>query len=897
MPRLLLVGWDGADWKVINPLMDAGQMPHLARLVEQGAMADAATLQPALSPMLWTSIATGKRADQHGIIGFTEVDPASGGVRPVSSTSRKAKALWNILTQSGCRTHVVNWFGGHPAEPIRGICVSEAFGRGMPPPAEPWPMMPGTVHPEGLSEKLAELRVHVSEMDGELLQMFVPRAAEVDQEKDRRLISVARLQAESYSVHAAATWVMRAAPWDFMGVYYPSIDHFSHGFMHYHPPRQEWVEQKDFELYHDVVSSAYRLHDLMLGFLLELAGADTTVILVSDHGFHSDHLRPKGIPDVPAGPAVQHRPLGIFAIKGPGIIRDERIYGVSLLDITPTILALFGLPAGQDMAGRVLAEAFEAPPSLERIPSWEQVPGECGMHPAGAAMSEQDAQALIEQFIALGYVERPDENQQKAVETCLRERLWNLARVYLDANRYQDALPLLEQIHEQLPERSDFALGLADCQFRLGLLEEAQATAEAAIASYMDMPEARLVLGNILVERGEYAVALENLLVAERANPRLPGLHLRIASVYLRMRRWEDAQRACERALEIDAHSPQACQGLALCHLRQRRFEEAAEEALRAVGLDHHLPWAHFYLGIALTRLGRTERAIQAFQSALTFHPALRAGHAWLARIYSKMPGCRDKAWSHFRQAREAARARVLADDRLETIRQEARRRVAVRSRERAARPAAQPGGAAAPAAAATGPALEFTIVSGLPRSGTSLMMQMLEAAGLPVMTDSQRPPDDDNPRGYYEWEAIKKVRRRPEILREAQGKVVKVISMLAPWLPNQHRYKVIFMERAIEEVIASQRKMVSNRGREIKADPERMQANLARHRTAVLDLLTKSPNFQVLMVDYAGLVRKPDQWISRIIEFLGDARLDAGRMASVIQPELYRQRASPVQG
>ena len=143
-----------------------------------------------------------------------------------------------------------------------------------------------------------------------------------------------------------------------MAVYYDSIDHFCHGFMKYHPPRLEWVPEKDFEIYQHVVNGAYRFHDLMLGTLLRIAGDDTTVILLSDHGFHPDHLRPRAVSNEPAGPADEHRPFGIFAMKGPGIKQDELIFGANLLDVAPTVLSLFGLPVGADMDGRVLAEAF-----------------------------------------------------------------------------------------------------------------------------------------------------------------------------------------------------------------------------------------------------------------------------------------------------------------------------------------------------------------------------------------------------------------------------------------------------------------------------------------------------------------------------------------------------------
>src|SRR6266478_3567476 len=126
--RVMLIGWDAADWKVIKPLLEAGQMPNLARLMATGVHGNIATIYPALSPMLWTSIATGKRAYKHGIFGFTEPDPATGGIRPVTNLSRKTKAIWNILNQNGLNTIVIGWWPSNPVEELsQGVMVSNDF--------------------------------------------------------------------------------------------------------------------------------------------------------------------------------------------------------------------------------------------------------------------------------------------------------------------------------------------------------------------------------------------------------------------------------------------------------------------------------------------------------------------------------------------------------------------------------------------------------------------------------------------------------------------------------------------------------------------------------------------------------------------------------------------------
>src|SRR5206468_12269432 len=226
MNRLLLIGWDAADWKVIQPLLDSGQMPNLARLIAEGVHGNLATIYPALSPMLWTSIATGKRPYKHGIHGFTEPLPDGSGVRPITLLSRKTKAVWNILNQTGHRSLVVGWWPSHPAEPLDGVMVSNHFPLRMGAPDSLPPLPPGTIHPASLANSLAELRVNPMELSGEFLRLFVPDYDRVDQAKDKRLHSLAKIIAETMSVHAVATEALATQRWDFAAIYYAGIDHF-----------------------------------------------------------------------------------------------------------------------------------------------------------------------------------------------------------------------------------------------------------------------------------------------------------------------------------------------------------------------------------------------------------------------------------------------------------------------------------------------------------------------------------------------------------------------------------------------------------------------------------------------------------------------------------------------
>jgi tetratricopeptide (TPR) repeat protein len=503
--------------------------------------------------------------------------------------------------------------------------------------------MDGAIHPPELGDVLAALRVHPAELTGAHILPFVPRAPDIEvlegekvrQRERRRLGRVAKIIAEAATVHAAATWAMEHEPWDFMAVYYDAIDHFSHGFMKFHPPRRDHIPESLYERYRGVVTAGYRYHDMLLGRLLRLAGPETTVILVSDHGFHPDHLRPTGIPKEPAGPAVEHRSLGVIAMRGSGIRCDDRIYGANLLDIAPTVLTLFGLPVGRDMDGRVLVNAFESPPEPEIIPSWETVEGRSGKLPEAGANDPWTEQVVMDQLVALGYVEPPGEDAQKGIERSVRESRFYLARVYATTGRPHEALPLLASLYEQAPDQRRYALRLAQCYRDLDRVADCRRVVEAIITREPTrFPALDLLEGTLLLAEGNPHEAIRCLKRAEASDPQRPDLHQRIGSAYLQLGKWRLAYEAYHQALIIDSESAIGYHGLARACLGMGRFEEAADAALTSVGLVYFQPVAHYHLGEALLQLGRVDRAVEAFRVALAQAPGMRVAHQRLAELY-----------------------------------------------------------------------------------------------------------------------------------------------------------------------------------------------------------------------------------------------------------------------
>ena len=184
-----------------------------------------------------------------------------------------------------------------------------------------------------------------------------------------------------------------------------------------------------------------------------------------------------------------------------------------------------------------------------------------------------------------------------------------------------------------------------------------------------------------------------------------------------------------------------------------------------------------------------------------------------------------------------------------------------------------------------------ITIVSGLPRSGTSMTMKMLEAGGIPPLTDQIREADSDNPKGYYEFERAKKLREGDVAwIPDVQGKVVKLIGALLVHLPPDYEYRVLFMRRDIQEILASQAKMLENRGEENKADDETMTDLFAKHLKQVEGWMKDQSNLQYIDVDYNAMLEDPEPHVKKINQFLG-GELDEAAMLAVVDPKLYRQR------
>ena len=913
--KVLVIGWDAGDWKVIKPLLDAGKMPTLKKMMSEGVSGNLKTLEPPFSPMLWTSIATGVRPDKHGILGFTEPDSATGSVRPVSSTSRKVKAIWNILTQNKYKTNLIGWWPSHPAEPINGVCVSNHYQRAPKRIHEDWIMADNTVHPKEMEDVFKALRVHPDEFTEQHILPFVPNAAKIDQEKDQRLVSLSKILADTATINSAATYAMENTEWDFMGVYFDGIDHFCHGFMKFHPPKlHESLPEDLYENYKDVINGAYMFHDMMLEQHLKLAGEDATVLLISDHGFHSDHLRPINLPkEEPAAPALEHRPYGIFCIKGPGIKKNETIGGATLLDICPTLLTLFGLPVGEDMDGNPLLQIFEKEIESERIESWEKIEGDAGMHPKDQQEDPYAAQEALKQLVELGYIEDPGEDKEKAVEQVKMHAQYNLSRVYLGSNRPEKALPILETIVKDNPENSRFVLRLASCYHQLNKIEECKGLIddirrlerekkekareqlkdkikkaeesgrvekgkleeiEGNMKEIEDSTTLNLLEGNILLAENKPKLALECFKKAELSVADQPKLHIQIGRGYLQIRKWKQAEKSFKKALTLDPENPSAYHGLGVSYLRQENYEDAIDSLLDTINLNYNFAFAHYHLGEVLIAVNEFESAAQAFEVCLSMAPNISKARNYLIDLYENKLNTPEKITKRLTEEvlppNEIEQEKLKDDYAVSEYEEKANEQKNLINEKSKG---------------------TITVVSGLPRSGTSMMMQILRNGGMEIYSDGEREADENNPKGYYEHENVKKLIRNKKWLEEVDDKAVKIIAQLLFHLPPRYNYKIIFMLRNLQDVVISQNKMLVKLGKSKEGVyPVGLEEQFKKTLDKVKAWQKKNYNVDIHFVQYEEAINNPKAIINSVNKFLNN-KLDESKMIEVIDESLYHNK------
>jgi tetratricopeptide (TPR) repeat protein/predicted AlkP superfamily pyrophosphatase or phosphodiesterase len=693
--RAVLIGIDGADWKLVEALAADGRMPHLSALLERGSWGPIETLADIpLSPVIWTSVATGKTAAKHGISWFL-VDRPDGTRAPVRSHNRKAKAIWNLLAERDRRALVVGWWATYPAEDIgEGLIVSDALGfHGFGATARGGDDRRKT-HPGSLFE-WANARVPAEQqISAEFAMRFLHVTPEEYRERrfdparhPRRnpsdpiqLFQQYAVTAQGYS--AIAEDLLANEPYDLFLVYYEQVDSFSHLFMKYAPPKLAWIAEVEFAHYRDVVAAWYAYQDELLGRLLVHVDLETTAVFVlSDHGFKSGERRIRSEKTVDIRKAhLDHEHEGIFVAAGPHIRRGVQLDDASVMDVTPTLLTYLGLPVGKDMDGKVLTplfdEAFLAAYPIRYVASYEEPQAQERAPRIAEGVEEEELAETFAALDALGYVEGGSEGAAQDpgtpdADASSPEIHNNLGRVHLRGGDVENAwaeflraLALDEHNAEallnlgtiarlrgngaaaehyvkralQVDPNSIAALAqLAELRRDDGDLAESIRLYREALAIDDSQPFVHLGLGDSLQRSGRYPEAAETFQSVLALDPDSFEAHYNLGVTYFHQRRLAEAADAYEKALALRPEHPQAASALnnlGSIHIEQGELDEGIARFEQAVKASPRHFESRYNLAVQYLRVGRLDEGIPLLEQGVALAPNHEALNTTLAQAY-----------------------------------------------------------------------------------------------------------------------------------------------------------------------------------------------------------------------------------------------------------------------
>jgi len=652
-PRAVVIGIDSADWRVIDPLVAEGRMPNLAKLRERGVSGPIQTLaELPISPVVWTSVATGKVPSKHGVTWFL-VDQPDGSRVPVRSHNRKVKALWNMAAERGRTPIVLGWWATYPAEDVGpGIVVSDALGfhgfgrtartddaKGKTHPPELFASMEALMPPQQqISPDFASRFLHLSADEYRRRRFDPANQAAPDPTNRVQLFQEYVVTAQGYTAMAEQ---LLARPYDLFLAYYEQVDSLSHLFMKYAPPKLEWVDEKEYEEFHDVVREWYAYQDELLGRLLAKIDLDTTAVFVlSDHGFKSGDRRIRSEQPVDLRTAhLDHEPDGIFIAAGPHIRRGERVEGASVLDLAPTVLHYLDLPVAKDMDGSVLESifepGFESQHAIAYVASYES--GEPAAKPAVADEAPADEKQLAENVArlqTLGYVQKGGADSKDESSPEIHN---NLGRTLANQGKLDEAEAEFRKVLAQNPNDADALLNLGTVAALRGNPVQAEQLVKQALAANPDHTLALARLAELRRDAGDLPEATRLFREALKLDDVNPDLYLGLGDVLQRGGQYKDAEAAFRRVLELDPDSFAAHYNLGVTALQQQQTDAAIASFQKALSLNGQHPLAAATwnnIGTAELDRGHRAEAIAAFEKSAALSPPIFEARFNLGSLY-----------------------------------------------------------------------------------------------------------------------------------------------------------------------------------------------------------------------------------------------------------------------
>ena len=644
-PRVLLIGVDGADMGIVDRLVGEGRLPNFARLKREGASGRLRSVEPLLSPIVWTTIATGRKPKDHGVFDFIEIGP-DGRPTPVTSLRRKVPALWNIATQFRVSSGFVGWYASYPAEKVDGFDVSDRLAFHQ---VESARAAAGATYPEPLQADLyRRIGAPAPDVAATRAAFAADPAAPLTPDGEKRIEELAKIRATTEFYRKAVPDLARRERPALLGVYFELVDACGHLFMEDAPPRRAGVADGDFAAFRDTVDRCYQYQDAVLGDLLRLEGPETLTVVVSDHGFKSGDRRPEtsGRADTGLAP-LWHQLYGIVFLHGGGVPAGRAIGRASVLDVAPTVLAALGVPLSRELPGHPLAffpearaaktVAAYAPAPPRRLPAGSAPDAEAVRRLAalgylggarGSVAHDPDGRTVAS-YLNEGSARAADGDERGALVAFGRaleldpknvNALTYAARIYTMQGDLDRARALQDRALAIRPNDSAVRLQRASWAIEAGRLDEAGIELDAASRIDDRLALLHLLRARVAQRRAAPADALRELAVAEGltdSDRYLSEIFVERAGVLAESGRMAEAEAALARAAGLAPPGRLAALRGALA-LRQRDAKAAARFLGEAVASGETAPGVLRKLGKALAASGNLAGAESAFRRALT---------------------------------------------------------------------------------------------------------------------------------------------------------------------------------------------------------------------------------------------------------------------------------------
>lgn len=598
--RVLLIGLDGADWRVMDPLLAQGKLPNLERLLAAGVRVRLKTVDPVLSPVVWTTAATGFLPSEHGILDFLVTDVRTGERVPVTSRHRRVKAVWNLLDEAGVPVGVIGWWATWPAEPVDGFIVTDrvayqVVGQARADDGDP----SGKTFPPDLFRRILPLVVPPESITDADLVPFIriggPGGEPVwPARSENRLDEFRAVLAATRTYEGVVMALASGGLQPFEAVYFEGIDTTSHLFMPFRPPRRPQISEADYSRFSGAVDAFYVYQDGILGRLLEKTSPDTNILVLSDHGFRCDGDRPVRESRIEySTAALWHRRYGILIASGPAFREGAQVSEASILDVAPTVLAVYGLPVGEDMQGRPIVDLFK-PGFLREHPVRYRPTWETGRSASWPEASDPAGdKALKEKLLSLGYLSQEG--------TLSRNNLGNSLLAQGDVDG------AIREFRRAMEEAPGFALPRINlaraCMVRRDLVS-ARRLLEEAIRLTSDFTEAEVLLANVERGEGETAAAEARLRRVMKNEPSSLA-HKSLGVLFHEQGRREEAAAEYRKAVQIDPEDPEGYNNLGTILKEEGRPEEAEAQFRKAIEADPD--FAGSYNNLALVAMDRQD--------------------------------------------------------------------------------------------------------------------------------------------------------------------------------------------------------------------------------------------------------------------------------------------------